>query len=159
MKEEDRMLQACELKLNPNNVNYPHDAMHIYAQNVHCDAWHEHRLKLFPGREFTNTATDSKKDDCTEIANVTMPTNPHQKGNLKKVETVKINARVMMTTNIDVTDGLTNGAMGTVTNVVIEQPTGKISVILVGFDSEHVGQEARYTSVYNSINQNAVPIH
>ena len=36
---------------------------------------------------------------------------------------------------------------------------GKISVILVAFDSIHVGQEAMYTSVYNSINQNAVPIH
>ena len=34
-----------------------------------------------------------------------------------------------------------------------------MSVILVAFHSEHVGQEARYTSVYNSINQNAVPIH
>ena len=76
-----------------------------------------------------------------------------------RVFTVKINARVMITTNIDVTDGLTNGVMGTVTNVVIDQTTGKISVILVAFDSEHVGQEARYTSVYNSINQNAVPIH
>ena len=65
----------------------------------------------------------------------------------------------MITTNIDVTDGLTNGAMGTVTNVVIDQTTRKISVILVAFDSEHVGQEARYTIVYNSINQNAVPIH
>ena len=29
--EEDRMLQACELKLNPNNENYPCDAMHVYA--------------------------------------------------------------------------------------------------------------------------------
>ena len=66
----------------------------------------------------------------------------------------------MITTNIDVTDdGLTNGAMGTVTNVAIDQTTGKISAILVVFDSEHVGQEARYTSVYYSINQNAVPIH
>ena len=49
--------------------------------------------------------------------------------------------------------------MGTVSNVVIDQTTGKISVILVNFDIEHVGQEASYTSVYNSINQNAVPIH
>ena len=49
--------------------------------------------------------------------------------------------------------------MSTVTNVVIDQTTGKISVILVAFDSEHVGQEARYSSVYHSINQNAVPIH
>ena len=65
----------------------------------------------------------------------------------------------MITTNIDVTDGFTNGAMGTVTNVVIGQTAGKMSVILVAFDSEHVGQEARYTSVYHSISQNAVPIH
>ena len=49
--------------------------------------------------------------------------------------------------------------MGTVTNVVIDQTTGKMSVISVAFDSEHVGQETRYTSVYNNRNQNAVPIH
>ena len=29
--EEDRMLQACELKLNPNNQNYSCSAMHVYA--------------------------------------------------------------------------------------------------------------------------------
>ena len=80
--EEDRMLQSHELTLNPNHENYPHDAMHVYAQNVHCDAWNEHRLKLLPGREFTNIETDSKKDGCTELANVTMPTNPHETGNL-----------------------------------------------------------------------------
>ena len=51
-----------------------------------------------------------------------------------------INARVMITTNIDVTDELTNGAMGTVTNVVTDEKTGKMSVILVSFDSKHVGQ-------------------
>ena len=153
------MIQSCELKLHPNHQNYPHDAMHVYAQNVHCDAWNENRLKLLPGREFTNIATDSKNDDCTELANVTMPTNPHERGNLQKVLTVNINARVMITTNIDVADGLTNGAMGTVTNVVIDQTTGKMSLILVASDSKHVGQETRYTSVYNSIHQNAVLIH
>ena len=31
------------------------------------------------------------------------------------------------------------GAMGTVTNVVIDQTIGKMSVILVAFDSEHIG--------------------
>ena len=49
--------------------------------------------------------------------------------------------------------------MGTVTNVVIDQTTGKMNVILVAFDSKHVGQETRYTSVYNSRNKNAVPMH
>ena len=157
--EEERMLQSHELNLHPNHENYPHDAMHVYAQNVHWDAWNENRLKLLPGKEFTNIATDSKKDDCTELANLTMLTNPCETGNLQKDLTIKINARVMITMNIDVADGLTNGAMGTVTNVVIDQTTEKMSVILVAFDSEHVRQETRYTSVYNSTHQNAVPIH
>ena len=65
----------------------------------------------------------------------------------------------MITTNIDVTDGLTNGAMGTVTNVVIDEKTGKMSTILVLCDSKHVGQEAVHTSVHKSTNQNAVPIY
>ena len=39
--EEDRMLQSHELKLNPNHENYPHDAMHVYAQKLHCDEWNE----------------------------------------------------------------------------------------------------------------------
>ena len=28
------MLQNCELKLNPNNDNYPHDAMHVEMPTV-----------------------------------------------------------------------------------------------------------------------------
>ena len=65
----------------------------------------------------------------------------------------------MITTNIDVTDGLTNVAMGTVTNVLIDKRKGKMSTILVSFDSKHIGQEAMHTSVYKSTNPNAVPIY
>ena len=82
--EEDRMLQDCELKLNPNNENYPCDAMHVYAQNSHCDEWNTFKLKLLPGKEFTNVAPDSKRDDCTELANITMPANPHETGQSEK---------------------------------------------------------------------------
>ena len=31
---EDRMLQNCELKMNPNDEKYPSDALYVYAQNV-----------------------------------------------------------------------------------------------------------------------------
>ena len=41
----------------------------------------------------------------------------------------------MIITNIDVTDVLTNGAIGTVINVVIDETTGKMSTILVAFHS------------------------
>ena len=145
---EDIMVQNCELKMNPNDEKYPSDALHVYARNAYCDEWNTYKLKLLPGKEFTNIATDSKKDDCTELANITMPTNPCETGNLKKILTIKVNAKVMITTNINVNDGLTNGAMGTVTNVVIDERTGKMICILVAFDSKHVGQEAIHTSVY-----------
>ena len=79
---EDTMLQSHELKLHPSHENNPYDAMHVYAQNVHCEAWNKNSHKLLPGKEYTNIAIDSKKDDCTELANVTMPTNPHETGNL-----------------------------------------------------------------------------
>ena len=47
--KEDRMLQACELKLNPDNENYPYDVMHVYARNAYCDKWNTFKLKLLPG--------------------------------------------------------------------------------------------------------------
>ena len=140
--KEDRILQNCELKMNPYDEKYPSETGHVYAQNAHCDEWNTYKLTLLSGKEFTNISTESKKDDCTELANITMPTNPHETGNLKKILTIKINARVMITTNIDVIDGLTNGAMGTVTNVVIDDRTGKMITILVSLFSKHVGQEA-----------------
>ena len=65
----------------------------------------------------------------------------------------------MITTHIDVSDGFTNGAMGTVTNVVIDERTGKMICILVVFDSKDVGQEAIHMSAYKNTNQNAVPIY
>ena len=117
------------------------------------------KLKMLPGKEFTNIATDSKKDYCTQLANITKPTNPCKTGNLKKILTVKINVRVMITTYINVTNGLTKGAMGTVTHVVMDKRTGKISTILVSFDSKDVGQEARHMSLYKRTNPNAVPIY
>ena len=81
---KDRMLQICELKMNPNDEKYPSDALHVYSLNGYCDEWNTYKLKLLPGKEFTNIATDSKKDDCTELANITMPTNPCETGNLQK---------------------------------------------------------------------------
>ena len=78
------MLQACELKMHPNDEKYPSDAVNVYALNAHCDEWNTYKLTLLPGKEFTNIATDSKMDDCTELANITMPTNPCETGNLKK---------------------------------------------------------------------------
>ena len=87
-----------------------------------------------------------------------MPTNYRNTGNLKKVLKVKAGARVMVTTNIDVSDGLMNGVMGSVAHVAIGKRTGDITLILVVFDNENVGQEVKCTSIYKYINENLAPI-
>ena len=79
-------------------------------------------------------------------------------GNLRKVLHVKVLTRVMLTTNIDVSDRLTNGAVGTVKYVVNEDVTKRVKAILVEFDNTNVRQEANSKSLYKHINSKAPPI-
>ena len=64
----------------------------------------------------------------------------------------------MITTNIDVADGLTNGAVGFVTSLIPDEKTGHIVAVLVIFDHDSIGQDAWRNSIYNHVNKNAVPI-
>ena len=87
-----------------------------------------------------------------------MPENPHQTSNLRKVLQLKVGASTMVTTNNDVSDGLTNGARGTVTNIIMDQNQQKIQAILVQFDNEAIGEDAKKESKYKHIKKDAVPI-
>ena len=53
---------------------------------------------------------------------------PQKTGNLRKVLHVKFGARAMLTTNIDVSDGLTNGTVGTVKYVITKKITKRVKV-------------------------------
>ena len=87
-----------------------------------------------------------------------MPERPCETGNLRKILQVKVGARVMITTNIDVSDGLTNGAMGFVSHISMDRLSQDIKAILVVFDNPDVGEDAKSRSLYKHINANAVPI-
>ena len=116
-------------------------------------------LKSLLGDTSICVACDSKKDNIMNLANINIPDKPSATGNLAKELKIKIGARVMIITNIDVSDGLTNGVMGTIVNILKDEEEVNVKVILVKFDNSDVGQSGRSQSLYKNINnRNAVPI-
>ena len=63
----------------------------------------------------------------------------------------------MLTANVDVSDGLVNGAMGTIEHVITNDKN-EVTVILVHFDTANVGVKCIQTSAYKQSYPNAVPI-
>ena len=155
---DDIMLQSRQLKFDHTHAAYPLNAMHVYAKNSSCYEWNKIMLDQINSEQYMHLAVDSAKDTGTNLAHVNISDNPRDTGNLRKVLTVKVGARVMLTTNVDVSDGLTNGVMGTVTNVVPCTTPHKIRAVLVKFDNDRVGSNAKQMSMYKSIDKNSVPI-
>ena len=61
---------------------------------------------------------------------------------LQHTISLKKNARVMLTTNLDVCDSLSNGQLGMVVDIILNEK-GKVDQILVEFDDPNVGKEHR----------------
>ena len=157
---EDIMLHAHDLKVGPDDETYPKQAMHVYAENVHCNEWNYFMLNMLPGQEFIIPAIDGKRDVSTNLAKVQFSDKKQQDtDNLRMSSSPKVGAWVMITKNINVSDGLTNDAIGTVTDIVLNTTTTIVKAILVKFDYESIGQEACSISMYKHISKMSVPIH
>ena len=153
----DFMLRSCEMNIPHTDPAYPINAMHVYAQNKHCAEWNNTRLDSIQDTLYTNNAHDVSKDGSINISQITITEKLKETANLPNTVNVKIGARVMLTCNIDISDGLTNGAMGTVTGIVQKQ-NNTLHVILVRFDSDKVGDNAKSNSKYKDRDSDAVPI-
>ena len=64
----------------------------------------------------------------------------------------------MLTTNIDVSDGFTIGAVSIITDIILDEHNKNIRVIIIQFDNCAVGEEARINSTYKHFYLSSVPI-
>ena len=69
---------------------------------------------------------------------------------------IKENVRVMLTTNVDISDRLINGQLGTVVKVSVRNVTNKPSTIFVKFDDNNAGASAIRNSSFNFARENTL---
>lgn len=130
---------------SPTIKNYPQHATRIFAYNRDVNTHNAAMLETLSQQLYTFTAKDSKRDEQTKRIEVSFFSD--MAGGLSKTLVLGIGARVILTKNFDVSDGLVNSAAGTV-SVFFPQPSVDVieynpKFILVRFDNERVGRKRR----------------
>ena len=135
-----------------------------YRLNVDVDERNSHMLNAVApeSQQCTIKASDAIAGQTSHVNLSNLSEKRSETGGLHSVLKLAIGARVMLTTNNDVSDGLVNGARGTVVHVACDSD-GKISDckitdVLVQFDSPVVGQRTRQSSRFRDIYSDAVPL-
>ena len=131
--------------------------MHVYRLNKDVDERNDEMLNKLASndQQFINKACDSTSGRHIDLSDV--PDKRSDTGNLPTYLKLAIGARVMLTVNVVVSDGLVNGARGEVVHVVISNERNVVK-ILVKFDNQTVGLKAIQSSPFRTAYTNAVPL-
>ena len=87
--EVDKMLKARILNIKEDEEDYPFDILHVYAKNLHCSEWNEKMLNRLNGRLYITRSQDRLQD--------------------VKIDMDQLDLSRLVSSNIDVSDGLTTG--------------------------------------------------
>ena len=129
-----------------DDPSYPHDALHIYRLNKNDDEQNILKLDKL-------AAIDCMKHSHTSQFYVTMSTSKANTGGLVGELCLVVGANVMLTV---VSDGLVNGARGTVEAIITT--SGEVSIVLVKFNHPRVGMSSIHKSQYRQDYPHAVLI-
>lgn len=124
----------------PDTPNYPTHALHVYRLNDALDKRNVHMLNSLASEndQYTFNACDSVAGHI-DLSNLS--DRRSETGNLHRVLKIAVGAGVMLTVNVNVSDGLVNGARGEIVHIVTGA-SRKVNKILVKFDDPNVGLQA-----------------
>ncbi len=143
--------------ITDDDPDYPSQSLHVYSRNADVDVQNTKMLnQLTPeDQQVAIKAIDQAKDTHTSMLDVTMPTSKANTGGLVGVLHLAVGAKVILVVNIDVSDGLVNGALGTVSGIIT---TGNHVTTILKFNSDRVGMAAIHKSHYRQDYPDSVPI-
>lgn len=151
-----------------NSPNYPHNAPHLFTMNIKVDEYNSKLIEQRPGEKVIVKAVDSVLHDHTKLVKDKLLRSLQSQDDVSKTAnlmtrlTLAIGIIYVITVNIDVTDGLTNGSSCTVFFVENKLPgVSRPSIVLVKFLDSAVGRIARqkYKHLFHEhINDDWTPI-
>ena len=153
MTEEDKQKLQTRV-FDRDTGHYPMDAVHLFAENFYINKHNDNILRQLPGEKVVIPCHDSvvsaniPAKECQKLIN-NLTDDYSKTGQLMKSLTVVVGMIVVHTANVDVDDGLTNGATGVVKHIDFRmEGTNRPSIIWVLFDDPRVGRI--YRKLYNS---------
>ena len=146
-------------EIAPDDPNYPTNALHVYRLNADVDSRNSLMLNKLASssQQYVINASDSVAGQTSHICLSNLSDKRSETGGLHGVLKLAIGARVMLTANVDVSDGLVNGARGEVVDI-ITNTENNVTKVLVKFDNDQVGLKTIQSSPYRTTFPNAVPI-
>lgn len=155
--EDIQVLKSREI--TEKSPGYPTQALHVYRSNASVDKRNEIMLNALAcdDDQYVIIAKDSHTNQTEQIDLSNLSKKKTDTGNLHHELRLAVGAKVMLTINVNVTDGLVNGARGEVVHFATDS-NGNIKKILVKFNDRNVGKQAINTSAYRHLYRDAVPI-
>ena len=133
--EEDKQKLQNRV-VNPDTDDYPKDAVHLFAENFYVAKHNDNILSQLPGEKVVIPCHDSvvsaniPAKECQNLIDK-LPDKYSKTGQLMKSLTVVVGMIVVHTANVDVEDGLTNGATGVVKHIDFRmEGTNRPSIIM-----------------------------
>lgn len=138
--DEDLKILSQRIK-QKDDPSIPEDALFIYSVNADVTEQNENHLSKLEGQEIVCKAL--VRHNILKNFTPIIERDGSIKGTpLQNELKVKIGAEVMLTYNIDVVDGLTNGAFGKIVGFEFDE-NKKLKFIMIEFYSDVVGKERR----------------
>ena len=101
--------------IHSDHKTYPHDALHIFAENANAKQHNFDRLQSIKRRLYSIAEVDKLPTAVSaQKINQVLNRNLSETGGLASMLDIKVNARIILTVNVGLQDRLINGQLGTV---------------------------------------------
>ena len=121
--------------------DFHHETLHIFAENTFANVYKQKMLEAINYEMCVVPATDIlPKTITSQKIKEALDRNQTDTGGLASVIKIKVNSRVMLTVNVDLSDRLVNGQLGTVKHIS-KNLKGEATKIYIKFDDAGAGQK------------------